>query len=192
MIDAVLLADIEKLRHRWGWFLALGILLLILGTIAFFTVPVATLATVIALGWVLVVSGIIEAIHAFRVRRWGGVVLHLIAGILGVLVGLLIVTHPVAGALVWTLLFASFFTAIGLFRLIAAASVKYPNWGWAVFDGIVTFLLGILLWVQWPWSGFWFLGLALGISLTLRGWTYVMFAFSIRGLLGSSEVRQAV
>jgi len=185
-------SDLEKLRHRWGWFLVLGILLVILGMVAFIVVPVATLATVLILGWVLVISGVIEFIHAFRVRGWGGVVLHLIAGILGVLVGLLIVTHPVAGALVWTLLFASFFTVIGLFRLITAARIKYPNWGWAVFDGIVTFLLGILLWIEWPWSGYWFLGIALGISLTLRGWTYVMFAFAIRGLLApGSQVRQA-
>jgi len=132
-----------------------------------------------------------EAIHGFRVRRWGGVFLHLIAGILGVLIGLLIVTHPVAGALAWTLLFASFFTIIGLFRLVAAMRLKFPNWGWAVFDGIVTLLLGILLWAEWPWSGFWFLGLAVGVSLTLRGWSYVMFAIAVRSFPVASQLRRA-
>src|SRR5207253_534096 len=83
---------------------------------------------------------------------------------------LLLVTHPVAGALAWTLLFASFFTVIGLFRLIAATRLKFPDWGWAAFDGAVTLLLGILLWADWPWSGFWFLGLSIGIALLLRGW----------------------
>src|SRR5438552_13468061 len=94
--------------------------------------------------------------HGFQVRSWGGFFLHLLGGIVGVLIGLLVVTHPVAGALAWTLLFASFFTVIGLFRLIAATRLKFPNWGWAAFDGAVTLLLGILLWADWPWSGFWF------------------------------------
>ncbi len=193
MVTAALITDVEKLRHRWGWFLALGIVLVILGIVAFVLVPAATLATVLVLGWVLVFSGIIEGIHAFRVRGWGGVTLHLIAGILGVLVGLLIVTHPVAGALVWTLLFASFFTVFGLFRLITAAMLKYPHWGWAAFDGAVTFLLGLLLWLEWPWSGLWFLGIALGVSLILRGWSYIMFALAIRGMFPRDlgEVRQA-
>ena len=117
--------------------------------------------------------------------------LHLIGGVLGVLVGLLIVTHPVAGALAWTLLFASFFTVIGMFRLITAIRLKFPNWGWAVFDGVVTLLLGILRWVDWPWSGFWYLGLAVGVSLILRGWSYVMFAMAVHSLPVPIPIRKA-
>jgi uncharacterized membrane protein HdeD (DUF308 family) len=56
---------------------------------------------------------------------------NLIGGVPGVMIGLLVVTHPVAGALVWTLLFTSFLMLIGLFRLIAAISLKFPTWGWA-------------------------------------------------------------
>ena len=179
MVTTPFLAGVEELRHMWGWLLALGIGLVILGTIALFIMPAATIGTVLVLGWLMVISGVIEAVHAFRVRGWGGVFLHLIGGILGILVGLLIVTHPVAGALAWTLLFASFFTVIGIFRAITAIKLKFPHWKWAVFDGIVTLLLGIILWADWPWSGLWYLGLAVGISLILRGWSYVMFALAI-------------
>jgi len=162
-----------------------------LGTIALFIAPAATIGTALVMGWLLVFSGVIEMVHAFGVRRWGGFFLHLIGGVLGVLVGLLVVTHPVAGAIAWTLLFASFLTVLGLFRLIAAVSLKFPHWGWAVFDGIVTLGLGILLWADWPWSGLWFLGLSVGISLVLRGWSYVMFAIAIRNLPVPVEVRRA-
>jgi uncharacterized membrane protein HdeD (DUF308 family) len=155
-------------------------------------VPVATVAAVLVLGWLMVLSGVIEVVQAVRVRRWsGGVFLHLIGGVLGILVGLLVVTHPVAGALVWTLLFASFFMVIGILRAIAAIRLKFLNWGWALFDGIVSVALGILLWAEWPWSGLWFLGLTVGISLLLRGWAYVMFALAVRGMLARHEVRQA-
>lgn len=191
MTTDALLFDIESLRHRWGWLLVLGIIMVFLGTIALFITPAATIGTVLVLGWLLVVSGIVEAIQSFRVRRWGGIFLHLIGGVLGVLVGLLVVTHPVAGALAWTLLFASFFTVIGLFRLVAAIRLKFPNWGWAAFDGGVTLLLGLLLWADWPGSGLWFLGLAVGISLILRGWSYIMFAVAVRTLPVTTAIKQA-
>ncbi len=191
MTTTPLLLEFETIRHRWGWLLALGILMICLGTIAFFLIPAATLGTVLVLGWLLVVSGIIECIQAFRERKSGGVFMHLVAGILGLFVGLLVVTHPVAGALAWTLLFASFFIIIGLFRLISAIRLKFPNWGWAVFDGAITFVLGILLWAEWPWSGVWFLGLAVGVSLVFRGWSYVMLALAVHSLPMAAQIPRA-
>jgi uncharacterized membrane protein HdeD (DUF308 family) len=184
--------EVDNIRHKWGWLLVLGISMVILGTIALFITPAATLGTVLVLGWLLVVSGVVETIQSFRVRKWGGIFLHLIGGILGVLVGLLVVTHPIAGALAWTLLFASFFAVIGVFRLVAAIRLKFPNWGWAAFDGAVTLLLGLLLWIDWPGSGLWFLGFAVGVSLLLRGWSYIMFAIAVRTRPATvASIRQA-
>ena len=110
MATSPLFFECDIIRPRWGWLLAIGILMVILGAVALFIMPAATIGTALVLGWLLVISGVIELIHAFRVRRWGGLFLHLIGGLLGVFVGFLIVTHPVAGAVAWTLLFASFFT----------------------------------------------------------------------------------
>ncbi len=178
----VLFVELENLRHRWGWFLLLGIILICLGTIALLMTPVATVAAVLVLGWLMVASGVIEIIHGFRMHGWGGIFLHLIGGIVGVVIGLLVVTHPIAGALAWTLLFASFLTVIGLFRVIIALRLKFMNWGWAVFDGVITLLLGVLVWAGWPSSGLWFLGISLGITLLLRGWSYVMLALALRSI----------
>ena len=191
MTTTAMLLGLEDLRHKWGWFLALGIAMIVLGVIALGMIPIATLATVMVLGWLMVLSGIVEAVHGFQVRGWSGMFLHLAGGVLGVLIGLLIVTHPIAGALAWTLLFASFFTVIGLFRLIGAIRLKFPNWGWAAFDGAVTLLLGIMLWAGWPGSGIWLLGMAVGISLVLRGWSYVMLATTVRSLAAPATLRRA-
>lgn len=191
MTTSPLFLGVERLRRDWGWLLALGVILIMLGTAALVLLPISTVAAVMVLGWLMVLSGVVEAVHAFRVRGWGGVFLHLVGGVLGVLVGLLVVTHPLAGALAWTLLFAALFTVIGMFRTVAAIRLKFPNWGWAVFDGLVTLGLGILLWAQWPTSAFWFLGLAVGVSLILRGWSYVMFAIAVRRLASLTEVRRA-
>jgi uncharacterized membrane protein HdeD (DUF308 family) len=191
MATSAMFLNVEELRPKRGWLLALGILQIVFGVIALFLIPAATVASVLILGWLIVLSGIVEFVHAFQVRRWGGVFLHIIGGVLGVLIGLLIVTHPVAGALAWTLLFASLFTVTGLFRLITAIRFQYQNWGWAAFDGAITLLLGVLLWADWPWSGLWFLGLSLGISLLLRGWTYVSIALAMRGFAARELPRAA-
>ena len=73
MIATPLLLEFENLRHKWGWFLLLGIIMLVLGTVAFIIAPAATIGTVMVLGWLIVVSGVIEAVHAFRMRKWGGI-----------------------------------------------------------------------------------------------------------------------
>ncbi len=184
-------ADFERLHHRWGWFLTLGILLVVLGIVALVYTLAATIASVLLLGWLMFFSGVVEAVHAFHARGWGGVLLHVAGGALGILIGLLVVTHPVAGALAFTLLFACFFTVIGLFRLVAAIWLRYRSWGWALFDGIVTLVLGLLLWAGMPWSGLWFLGFALGVALILRGWSSIMFSFAVRAIGHVVTVRPA-
>jgi len=173
MSKSVLFHDAANLRQHGGWWLTVGMVM------------------VLVLGWLLVLSGFVESIYAFRVRRWGGFFLHRMGGILGIFIGLLVVTHPVAGALAWTLLFASFFIVISICRLVMAISLKFPHWGWAVFDSLITVGLGILLWAEWPWSGLWFLGLAVGVSLILRGWSYVMFALAIRRLPAAGQLLHA-
>jgi uncharacterized membrane protein HdeD (DUF308 family) len=191
MATPIILSGFEDIRHKWGWLLLLGIGTIVLGVVALAIIPVTTLATVLVLGWILAVSGILEAVHGFQVRSSHSLFLHLIGGVLGVLIGLLVVTHPVAGALAWTLLFASFLTTIGLFRLLTAVRLKFPHWGWAAFDGGITLLLGFLVWAGWPWSAVWFLGMSVGISLLLRGWSYVMLALAIRSIPVPGEFRRA-
>jgi uncharacterized membrane protein HdeD (DUF308 family) len=186
-----MLLDIENLRSRWGWLLTLGTVLVLIGTIATIIPLSATIASSVIFGWILTAAGIVEIIYAFRIHKWGGLFLHFIVGLLGFFTGLITLTHPLAGALVWTLFFASFLVVVGVFRLIAAVTLRFPNWGWSVLDGGVTMGLGALLWAEWPWSGLWFLGVALGISFVLRGWSYIMFAIAIRELPKAAESRQA-
>lgn len=174
--------ETQDLRRKWKWFLLLGIGLILLGTLALALIPAATLGTVLALGWIMIVVGILELAHVFRVHRWTGMWGHLIAGILGLFTGLLVITHPLGGALAWTLLFAAMLDVFGVFRLVGALMLRFPHWGWAVFDGSLSIVCGLILWAEWPWSGFWFLGLAVGITLLFRGWTYLMLAFAFRKL----------
>src|SRR5258707_13115900 len=103
----VLFVELENLRHRWGWFLLLGIILICLGTIALLMTPVGTVAAVLVLGWLMVASGVIEIIHGFRMHGWGGIFLHLIGGLVGGVIWLLIVTLPLTLVRMVDLLFVA-------------------------------------------------------------------------------------
>ena len=176
------LGDVSGVRNKWGWFLALGVLMIILGTVALSSNFFFTIASMIFFGYLLMASGLLQIFGAFWSRGWGVFLLYLLAGILNLIVGWLLVSRPEVGAIGITLIMAVFFIVGGLYRAISAIGMRFPNWGWALFGGLVTLGLGILLWSGWPATGLWFIGLYVGIDLIFHGWSWVMFALMARKL----------
>ncbi|MFZ0591306.1 MAG: HdeD family acid-resistance protein [Bryobacteraceae bacterium] len=172
--------DWREYRRNWGWLLALGVVSIILGLIALVDSVLATIVSMIWFGWVLLIAGIVEAVQAFRHRRSGHVFLHSLNAVLSFVMGLILLRHPLAGALVMTLLLAAYFTVTGIFRIVNALTLRLPSWGWALANGVITLILGILVWAQWPISGLWIIGLFIGIHLIFTGWAQVMLASAVR------------
>ncbi len=173
---------LEEVRRHWGSHLALGILLCILGLVAVAYAVSASLVSVLFLGWLLVGSGLFQAILVFRVQRWSGFFLHLLAGVLEVVVGVLLVSAPAETALALTLLLAVYLLVGGSFRAIAALYLGFPGAGWSVVGGLLSFLLGLALWRQWPLSGLWFIGVCVGSDLLVHGVAWIAFALNARRL----------
>lgn len=172
----------EHLKRRWGWFVALGVLLVVMGAIAVGWSFLATIASVIFLGWLMLVGGVLEVAHAFSNKRWGGFFLDLLAGVLYIVVGLLMVINPAASAVALTLLISAFLIVGGVFRIVAGLSVQFHNQGWLVLHGAINVLLGILIWMQWPLSGLWVIGLFVGIDMIFNGWALVMLGIAAKKL----------
>ncbi|MGA8571444.1 MAG: HdeD family acid-resistance protein [Desulfobaccales bacterium] len=176
------LSDIQGLQKNWGWLLALGIISIVLGILALGSSVFFTIASMIFFGWILLIMGILELVYSFWQRHWGGFFLHLLNGILASVVGVIMIGNPAASALFLTLMLAMFFMVAGLFRIITSLAMRFPSWGWRLFNGIISLLLGILLWVQWPWSGLWAIGMFIGVDLIFSGWGSVMLALAARDL----------
>jgi uncharacterized membrane protein HdeD (DUF308 family) len=176
---------LDSVRDNWGWILASGLAFILVGTIALLYSVIATLASVLVFGSFLIVGGLFEAVHAFKTDRWGGFLLALLMAILYVVVGGLMVLNPGVGAVSLTLLIAAFFLVGGIFRIIAAAAFRPPSWGWLVTSGLVTLLLGILIWAQWPVSGLWVIGLFVGLDMIFSGMWLTMLALAARRLPAS-------
>jgi uncharacterized membrane protein HdeD (DUF308 family) len=163
-----------------GWVIAAGVTLLVLGTAAVIYDVTATFASVELFGWLLMLAGAMQIVHAFQVRTWSGFFLYLLDGIIRATVGTLLVVYPGSGALTLTLVLSFYFIVGGLFKTIGSMVLQFPSWGWSVASGLVSVALGVLLAMQWPTSGLWFIGFAVGIDLILYGWALLMFAAALK------------
>lgn len=173
--------DLSHLRSKWTWCAKLGVVLIILGFLAISMIAVSDVDSVLWLSWLIVVSGMAEAVHAFHLRKSGGFFFHLVPGIAGVPLGLLVATHPAVDIVTWMLVFACFFTIVGLFRMLSALRLRFPAWHWAVFDSAVMLVFGSVFWTASTRFGLQFFDIAVGVSLILRGWSSIMFGFGLRG-----------
>ncbi|HZT78620.1 MAG TPA: HdeD family acid-resistance protein [Gemmataceae bacterium] len=176
---------IAAIRHQWGWFLVLGIALILLGTFGLGASVLLTVFSVILFGVILFLGGAIHVVQAFFTRSWQGFLLHALAGILYLVVGLFLMRRPGAGAVGLTLVVAAFLLVGGIFRIVGALALQFPNWGWAALGGFISALLGLLLWENLPSDAEWFLGLWVAIDLLFSGWGWVMFALALRARPGA-------
>jgi uncharacterized membrane protein HdeD (DUF308 family) len=172
----------EEVRRTWGWFLALGIVLVFLGMMALGRSVLTTLVSVVVFGWFLLLAGILSVVHAFWRRRWGGFLVELFAGILYAVFGLMVVGNPAVSAVALTLLIAVFLMIGGLFRIFTALTVRFHHWIWVLLNGVISLLLGLMIWSQWPVSGLWVIGLFIGIDLIFYGWSLIMLAMAVRSI----------
>lgn len=182
MPSPLMLTGLDQVRGKWGWFVALGVALALIGMVALSANALTTLVTIIFLGWMLIFTGVIEAISAFNVRDWGGFLFHLLGAVLDVVLGVMFLVRPVEGAMILTVLLACFFFVSGAFRIVGSLLAKYPGWGWSLFSGAINVVLGVLLLKQWPYDGLWFIGFCVGLELIFRGWFWIMLGLGVKNL----------
>lgn len=173
---------LEEIHRHWGWFLAIGCLLILLGIIAIGAAGFTTLFSMIFLGTILLVGGFVQGVNAIRTRKGGGFLVNVLTAILYLVMGVLLIMNPAIAAISLTLLLAAFYTVSGLFKIVASISNRFVHWGWMLFSGIVSLILGLLIWSQWPISGLWVIGLFVGIDLIIAGWIWVTLALSTKTL----------
>ena len=171
-----------RLHRCWPWFLALGIALMVIGVLAVSEAILTTFATILVFGILLMAGGVVQIVNAFLARTWGGFFLHVLVGILHIIVGELMIEHPRAAAEGLTLLLAVSFLFSGTLRIIHALRERFADWGWVLVSGLVTLLLGVLIWRQWPASGYLIIGLFVGIDLIFSGWSWVMLGLIVKAV----------
>jgi len=187
----VFVAGLEQVRRSWGWFLVFGILLIMLGVVCVGKAETATAFSILALGWVLIISAVFWLINSFYAFSWHGFFTFLLNAIIRGVCGYLLISHPNAGAEGVTILLAALFIVGGLFRAITSSVIQFPRWGWTFVAGLVSIALGIYLMVIWRTASSVFFGLFIGIDLIFDGGALVGFASAIHSLPGATQQRKA-
>jgi uncharacterized membrane protein HdeD (DUF308 family) len=153
---------------------------MVVGVVALCSTFITTLASILVFGILLMAGGVVQIVNAFLGRSWRGFFLHLLAGILQLIVGELLIEHPVVAAEGLTLLLAVGFLIGGALRLVYALVENFPGRGWVLVNGLVVFALGVSIWRQWPASSLWVIGLFIGIDLIFSGWSWVNLGLIVK------------
>jgi uncharacterized membrane protein HdeD (DUF308 family) len=169
------------LVHNWGWLLAQGLLLVVLGTIGLGMTIWLTMASVFIFGVFLVIGGGVQIFQTFKCKGWESILWHGLIAALYLLAGLSIMAEPLAASTLITLLLAGALMGIGVVRLIMAFQLRgLKNWVWPLIGGIAAIVLGFMILARWPVSGFWVIGLFVAIEMIFSGWSSIFIALAAK------------
>jgi uncharacterized membrane protein HdeD (DUF308 family) len=122
----------REIAQYWGWFLAFGIALLLLGIAAVVRSITATVATMLFFGWLLIIASAIEIVQAVMVGHWVGFFHHLLAAILFGVIGVVLTARPLISAEALTVVMAVFFPDR---RLVSAGRLVRGRVAWLGLGG---------------------------------------------------------
>lgn len=171
----------EAVKRYSLWYLVEGVLLVVAGILAIIFPMISSIAAVVMLGWLLIISGVLQGLSLLGARHVPHFWLQLISVVLSILIGFLFLRDPAQGLLTITLLLIVFFMIEGISKVVFALTIKpFPNWGWVLASGIVGIALSALLWANLPVTAFWLIGLLLGLQLISVGAAIGYLAWQVR------------
>src|SRR5262245_6884196 len=160
----------ETIKRYSTWYLLEGVLLIVAGVVALIWPYVASVALIFLLGWILIVSGVLQGIGLIGAKDVPHFWLQLVSAVLAILIGILLLRNPDAGLLIMTVLLIVYFFVEGISKVIFAMNIRpYTGWLWVLLSGVIGILLGAYLWSNMPVASDWVLGVLLGIQLIVEG-----------------------
>ena len=172
----------SEIRKNSGWLMFMGIVMVILGFIGLTMEVALTVVSVLYFGFLILLGGVVMLIDAFKAGEWKSKIWHVLIALVYIAAAVVMVTNPAASAVWITLFLASFFVITGVFRLIVGFQSRgdVANWGWIVFAGLVSIVLGGIIFAGWPVSGLWVIGMFVAIELILQGFAMISIARAVR------------
>lgn len=171
----------DAVKQHSLWYLLQGVLLIISGALAIIYPLISSVAVILLLGWLLIITGLVQAISLIGTRQVPHFWLQLISVVLSVLIGILFLRDPLQGLVTITLLLIIFFMIEGISKVVFALTIRpMPQWGWILASGLVGILLSLILWASMPVTAAWLIGLLLGIELVSVGAAITYLAWQIR------------
>jgi uncharacterized membrane protein HdeD (DUF308 family) len=173
----------DAVRQASTWSIVWGALLIILGALALASPLMAAVAVNVVISWLIVVAGVVHLIVAFQSNRAGSVIWRLLVGLAYIFFGGYLIAHPAVGVASLTLVLATLFLIEGILDIALYFQVRAMRGaGWFLLDGIITLILGLMIYLRWPSSSAWAIGTLVGISLIVSGVVRVMLSLAVRSV----------
>lgn len=172
----------EAMRRHRKWYMVEGVILMLLGAAAVLLPQVATLATTLLVGWLFVLGGAVRLWATMSRRETPGFWLSLVTAVFAIILGLVLVAQPLAGALTLTMVLVALFIIQGVMSLAVAFQFRRlfaGNWAFMVLSGVVDILLAAIILSGWPGTAAWAIGLIVGINLFFVGLALTMTAAAL-------------
>jgi uncharacterized membrane protein HdeD (DUF308 family) len=175
---------LEELPRQWEWLLALGLLLIVTGTIGIGMAFYVTLASVLVYGGFILAAGLLQLWQGIKAKEitWSGRTQHFLVALLYLAIAGLIIWDPIAASAGLTLFLAVLFAVIGVVRIIDAIHYRRRRWQWVwlAIAGVINLILAMIIFLNWPFSGLWVIGLFVAIEMIINGWLLTFFAWEVR------------
>ena len=134
----------------------------------------AGMAIAVLVGVFVLAAGVVLSVFASKAKSRGSDIFGFVVGIICIVGGLYILLHPLLNLLALSIVLAAYFIVDGAFVACYAFRLRpIRGWGWMLFGGIMSLVLGLLIWVQWPTSGTWSIGILVGTYLIFSGWSLI-------------------
>lgn len=173
----------DVVRHASTWSSIWGVSLIFFGILAVASPFLAAVAVNALIAWLIILAGVVHLILAFQMHRASSMLWKLLVGLAYLFFGIYVLLHPVLGVASLTLVLASLFLIEGILDIVLFFQMRSMRGsGWVLGDGIITLLLGLLIYLQWPSSSLWAIGTLVGASMIISGISRVMFSLAARKL----------
>jgi len=173
----------DFLEQYWRFIFIEGLLFILLGTTAIVVPQIFTVAIALFLGWLILLGGLIQMMRTLVFSSIPGFWLWLSLALLQIVLGYLLITNPLTGALTLTLMLLIFFAIEGISKISLALLIKpLANWSWMLFSGVTALIFVVIIIIGWSEVSHWLLGLLLGINMVFLGWALVKMSLHFKPL----------
>jgi uncharacterized membrane protein HdeD (DUF308 family) len=174
-------SPIEIVRHASTLTILWGGLLIVFGILAVGSPFLAAVAVNVVIAWLIILAGIVHVMLALHAHRAGRLIWKLLVGVAYLFFGVYLIMHPVVGVATLTLVIASLFLIEGILDIMLFLKMRsLRGSSWVLIDGIITLLLGLMIYLHWPTSSVWAIGILVGVSMIISGVTRVMLSLAVR------------
>jgi uncharacterized membrane protein HdeD (DUF308 family) len=174
-------SPVTMVQKTSGWFIAIAVAFIILGMMAMIEPMVAGLAVSVMVGWILIVAGVTHVVGASGAGGAGRVIWQFVLGAVYAIGGVYFLTHPLLGLGALTLVLSGILVTESVLRIVAYVQTRGERGSWSLLvNGLITILLGGMIWRHWPSSSAWAIGTLVGANLLMAGMSWLILGTAAR------------